>query len=83
MRVREDKMMEAGQDDATMTKKLSHPLGIAIEVSVRYGPPSRVYRISSVLLILDVSHVYDPSWIPDFHHGKIINLPCFQPSSLW
>lgn len=76
-------MMEAGQGNATMMKELSHPLGVAVEVSVGYGPSSRVYRISSVLLILDFSRVYDPPWIPDFQHGKIINLPFFKPSSLW
>lgn len=31
--------MEAGQGDATMMKELSHPLGVAVEVSVGYGPP--------------------------------------------
>lgn len=33
--------MEAGQGDATMMKELSHPLGVAVEVSVGYGPPPR------------------------------------------
>lgn len=63
-------MIEAGQSDATMTKELSHPLGVAIEVSVRPGSPSRAWRINSVLLILDFSHVYDPSWVPDLQEDN-------------
>ena len=76
-------MMEGDQSDATMTKEHSHLLGVAVKVSVRHGSSSRASRINLALLILDFNHIHDMSWIPDLQNGKMANLCCFKPSSLW